>query len=144
MTPIQTLYTYLNDAGLFGDWMGPGGNTQPAPTIQMRLLEEEKVASNKRLLLIKSVSAGSGDRYTSDPVFVFAIMGKVNEPPVFPETYASLIYKALLDFDHADCVIGIDPLGGVNGAYNMESGRASYDMEFTVSVDSGKLGAGVN
>ena len=138
-TPIQTLYLYLQSAGLFNDWIGPGGNTQPAPTVQMRLLEEEKVPSNERLLLIKSVSAGSGDRYTSDPVFVFAIMGKVGEKAVFPETYANLIYKALLDFGHADCVIGIDPLGGVNGAYKMESGRPAYDMEFTVSVDSGVL-----
>lgn len=138
-TPIITLYNYLNDAGLLGAWTGPGGSTQPAPTVQTRLLEEEEVPSNERLLLIKSVSAGSGTRFTSDPVFVFAIMGKVGEPPVFAETYAELLYAALLEFDHADCVISIDPIGRINGAYKMASGRPAYDMEFTVVVDSGVI-----
>jgi len=138
-TPIQTLYTYLQTEGLLGTWTGPDGSTQPAPTIQMRLLEEEKVPNNERLLLIKTASAGSGTRFTSDPVFVFAIMGKVGEPPVFAETYAELLYKALLEFDHADCVIGIDPLGRIGGAYKMDSGRCVYDMEWNVQVDSGVI-----
>jgi hypothetical protein len=139
MTPIQTIYTYLQTAGLLGTWTGPGGSTQPAPIVQMRLLEEEKAPASERILLIKSVSPGGGNRFVSDPVFVFAIMGKVGEPPVFAEAYAELLYQALLEFDHADCIVNIDPLGRIGGAYKMDSGRVVYDMEWSVSVDSGKI-----
>jgi hypothetical protein len=139
MTPIQTLYTYLQTAGLLDTWTGPGGNTQPKPTVQMRLLEEERVPSDERILLIKSVSAGGGNRFVSDPVFVFAVIGKVGEPAVYAETYAELLYSALLEFGTNDCVVGIDPIGCVNGAYKMDSGRVAYDMEFSVTVDSGVL-----
>ena len=150
-TPIQTLYTYLLTAevkdelgnvlfsGIGSNWIGPGGNTQPSPTVQMRVLEEEKVPANERLLLIKSVSAGGGTRFVSDPVFVFAIMGKVGESAAYPEAYAELLYAALLKFDHADCIVGIDPMGRIGGAYKSASNRNIYDMEFSVSVSSGLI-----
>jgi hypothetical protein len=142
MTPIITLYDYLDGQGFFADWESSTGSTQPKPVVQMRLLEEEAVDANKRILLIKTVSSGSGDRYTSDPVFVFAVMGKVGESAIYAEDYAELIYKSLLNFTNAGCVISIDPLGRINGAYKMDSGRTVYDMEFTVKVDSGHIGAG--
>lgn len=140
-TPIQTLYLYLQSEGLFSAWIGPDNSNQPAPEVQMRLFEEKDVESNKRILLIKSVG-NSGDRYVSEPTFLFAIMGKVGESAVFPETYANLIYSALLDFTNEGCVISIDPISPVNGAYLMESGRATYDCEWAVKVDSGHVGAG--
>lgn len=138
-TPIQTLYTYLNDAGLFGTWTGPDASAQPGPTVQTRMLEESRVPDNERILLIKTVSPGAGTRYVSTPTFVFAVLSKVGEPAVFAETYAELLYKALLDFDHADCIVSIEPLGRVGGAYPMGSGRRVFDMEFVVNVDSGDL-----
>lgn len=138
-TPIQTIYTYLNDAGLFGNWTGPDATTQTAPTVQMRLLEETDADNDERILLIKSVSAGGGNRFVSDPVFVFAVLGKVGEPAVYAETYAELIYEALLGFEHDGCIIAIDPMGGVNGAYKTESGRPTYDTEWMVQVDSGVI-----
>lgn len=139
MTPIQTLYAHLQSKGLSNDWTGPDNSTQPAPTVQMRLLKEDEAASDERILLIKQVSNGGGTRYATDPVFVFAVMGKTNEPEVFAETYANLLYDALLDFDHADCIIHIEPLGAVNGAYLMASGRPVYDTEWRVSVDNGRV-----
>lgn len=142
MTPIQTIYTHLANKGLFGDWTGPDNSTQPAPQVQMRLLKEDVAQSNERILLIKQVSNGGGTRYATDPVFVFAVMGKVNEPEVFAETYANLVYEALLDFDHANCIISMEPLGAVNGAYLMASGRPVYDTEWRVNVDNGRVQLG--
>ena len=140
-TPIQTLYLWLQSEGLFNAWTGPDGAVQPAPVIQTRLLDEKGAGNDERIFLIKPVGS-SGTRYVADSVFLFAVMGMVGETPVFAETYANLIYESLLDFDHADCIISIDPISPVNGAYLMKSGRASYDMEFTVKVDSGHFGAG--
>lgn len=150
MTPIQTLYTYLSTlnfeyepskfwGGITSTWLAPNGLTQPKPFLQMRLLEEEKVPASERLLLIKNVSAGSGTRFASDPVFVFAIMGKVGEPPAFAETYAELLYAALLEFNTADCIVGIKPMGRIGGPYKTDSSRCVYDMEFMVTVESGVL-----
>jgi len=141
ITPIQTLQLYLEGEGLFGDWQAPDETTQPAPELQTRILKEADIDNNKRILLIKSIS-NTGTRYVSEPVFLFSIMGKVGESEIYAETYANLIYAALLDFDHADCVISIDPLSPVNGAYLMESGRPVFDCEFTTKVDSGHFGAG--
>lgn len=138
MTPIQELYTYLQNAGLFDPWTGPDNVEQPKPFIQMRMLEEEDVPSSERLLLIKPVG-NSGDRYVSKPTFLFAVMGSVGEVAVYAETYANLLYEALLDFGVSGCVIGIDPISPVNGAYKSESNRPIYDMEFIVTVDSGVL-----
>jgi hypothetical protein len=107
--------------------------------VQLRALEEEAVPNDKRVLLIKTVSPGGGNRFVSSPVFVFAIMGKVGESPAYAEAYAELLYKALLAFDHADCIISIDPLGRIGGAYRMDSGRYTYDMEFSADVDSGVI-----
>ncbi len=132
-TPIQELYLYLQGAGLLGSWTGPDASTQPAPVVQMRLLEEKEVKKKERLLLIKAVSSGGGDRFASSPVYTFAIMGVVGEDAVFPETYADLLYKSLLEFDSSDNIIGINPLGRIGGAYKTESGRPVYDMEFTVT-----------
>jgi len=141
-TPIQTLYLWLQSEGLFGDWTAPDGSIQPAPTVQMRLFDEKDIPTNERILLIRNSSSGGGTRYVSTPLFSFAIMGKAGESAVFAETYAELIYSALLDFENADCIISIDPMGRIGGAYKSESGRAVYDMEFSVNVDSGHFGAG--
>jgi len=148
MTPIQVIYNYLDSLhfeyeagkywyGINATWTGPDGSTQPSPILQMRLLEEEKAQPNQRMLLIKTVSAGSGTRFTSDPVFVFAVMGKAGEPPIFAETYAELLYAALLRFDESGCVISTKPVGRIGGPYKQASGRCIYDMEFIISVDSG-------
>lgn len=142
-TPIQTLYLYLQSAGLFNDWIAHDGSTQPSPFVQTRLFDEQAagITASTRILLIKSVG-NSGTRYVSEPTFLFAVMGKAGESPAYAETYANLLYEALLDFEHADCIISIDPVSPVNGAHPMESGRSAYDMEFNVMVDSGHVGAG--
>ena len=142
ITPIQTLYLHLQTQGLFDDWTGPDSSTQPAPTIQMRELLENEVPSDERILLIRNVSAGGGDRYVSTPNIAFVVMGKTNETPVFAETYAGLIYEALLDFDEADCIISIEPMGRIGGPYTMDSGRRVYEIEFIVNVDSGRIQQG--
>ena len=141
MTPIQTLYTYLNDAGLFNDWVDSQGATQPPPVVQMRWLDEEaaNVSSSDRVLLIKTAATGGGNRYVSEPVFLFAILGTVGESSIYAEDYAELLYSALLNFTHADCIISIDPVGRINGPYKMASGRFVHDMEFSSKVDSGLI-----
>lgn len=135
-TPLQTIYNYLQSSGALDDWTAHDATTQPAPEVQAMYLEEQAAANNKRILLLKS-SASGGNRFISNPVITFAVFGKVGEPPIYANTYAEMLYKKLLEFDHADCVIHIDPLGGVNGAYKMESGRYVFDMEFRAGVDSG-------
>lgn len=138
-TPIQALYLYLENTGVLSSWTGPDGEIQDTPVVQTRLLKESDAKKSQRIFLIKNSSGGSGNRFVSMPVFTFAVMGKPGEDSVFAETYANLIYDILLDFDFADCVIGIDPIGGVNGPYLTESSRPVYDMEFMVKVDSGRV-----
>ena len=137
-TPLQTLYLYLQSSGALDDWLAPDGSTQPAPEVQTFYLEEQAIEDNERILLMKTVSTG-GNRYISNPVITFVVLGKVGEPPIYANTYAELLYKKLLEFDHEDCIIHIEPMGRVNGAYKMESGRYAFDMEFRSGVDSGLI-----
>jgi len=137
MTTIQTLYDFLSENGMFDDWTGPDGTTQSAPEVQRGYYDEEAVESNKRIFLIRQVSSGGGTRFASSPTFVFACAGKVNESPVFAETYLNLIYDILLEFTYRDCVSAIDPLGAVNGPMKQASGRFVYDSEWMVKSDNG-------
>ena len=144
-TPIQTIYDYLDQAGLFGVWTGPDDTEQPPVQVQMRRLKEDSVDNEDRFLLIKQVSQGGGDRYSTTPVFVFAVFGKVNNSDAaYVETYAQLLYNAMLEFSCDGAILGVDPIGSPNGAYQMESGREVYDMEFVVKVEPGFILRGIS
>jgi hypothetical protein len=139
-TPTQTLFLYLQSEGLFNDWEDSQGNAHPAPFVQTRFFDEKAkgIGSNTRIFFFKSLG-GSANRYISDPAFSFSMVGFANDNDAILEDYANLVYASLSNFTTADCIIGIDPISPVSGAYPMASGRHHYDMEFTVTVDSGVL-----
>lgn len=155
MTPIQTILEYLQTAevkddsgnvvfsGVNSTWQDSQGNTHPAPFVQTRRFDEtaKGISSSGRIFFFKSLG-GSADRYSSDPVFSFSILGFADDNDAILEDYANLVYSALSDFEHADCIVGIDPISPVAGSYPMASGRNRYDFEYKVVVDSGHFGAG--
>lgn len=139
-TPIQTLYYYLKEQGLFNDWVDSEGATQSAPVVQLREFQDNTLDDNDRCLLIKVSGSGGGDRYVSMPTILFASFGKVGETPVYAEEYANKIYAALLLFNATDCLISVEPMGNVSGLFRTGSNRPVHDMEFSSKVDSGLLG----
>lgn len=141
-TPIQTMQLWIREQGLLDEWESSNGATQEPFIPQLRLFNETVLDSDSRCLLIKISGSGGGNRYVSKPTILFSILGKVGENAVYAEEFANKVYAALLDFEFADSVISIDPLGGVNGALLTESNRPVYDMEFTTKIDSGHLAAG--
>lgn len=192
MTTIQTIYTFLNECGLFDAWQDNEGTEQGAITVQMRTFKETDLTSGEMCVLIKQ-AAGSASRYYSEPVFTIAVLSKVGQDEVIAEAYAKLLYETMFYFDNAvsfgaayvidytrakllyntlldyammmnmdgaaeyaesrlqkiqyaienvgadSLIISCDPITSVNGAYQMESGRSAYDMEFMLRVDSGHV-----
>lgn len=136
---VEQLAAWLYSEGIIAPWVDGQGNTQPAPTLQTRWLEETAVPSNERILFIRNSSAGGGDRFVTSPTITFVVLGTTTDAAVFPEFYANLIYNKLLEYTSGSAILAIDPLGKVNGPYKMESGRFAYDMEFTVLFESGLI-----
>lgn len=147
-TPIQVIYDYLEENGLFDAWEDSEGEAQSAVEVQTRDLNENCIDKDKMFILIKQ-NGGSSDIYTGEPVFTFAVFTKVDQPSVYAEDYANLVYAALLNMDtyvnevgqggYDSCVISVDPVTPVNGAFKSESGRNVYDTEWVLRVDSGRF-----
>lgn len=139
-TEVEQLATCLVAQGVVASWIDSQGNTQPAPKLQTRWLDETLAQGNERLLFIRNVSAGTGDRFTSTPAVSISCMGKTaGDAAVFVEEYAKIIYDKLLEFTNGDGIVAIEPLGRIGGPYKMESGRFVYDMEFSVIMETGYI-----
>ena len=137
MTPIVEIYDYLSNGGFLGSWDGPAG-TEPPVKVQMRELREDSIESDERCLFIKKMGS-SGDRFSNDGPYTFAVLGKVGEEAVYPEAFAQVIFDAMVEFEQGEYILDIYALTGVNGCYRMESGRPAYDMEFNIKEDTGAV-----
>ena len=137
MTEVEKLiYDYLNEQGLFSQWEGPDGITYNPPKPQLRYFDETELETGDMCLLIRNISAGGGSRFYQTPQYIIAVIGNVGQSEVYAKTYIDSVMLAMQEFTRSEQIIAIDPIGYIGGPYKMESGRFSYDINYTVKVDT--------
>jgi hypothetical protein len=134
--PEEIIFNFLDSKGLFNQWADRFSNTQNSPIVQLRWFDENKLNDSDMCLLIRNVSPGGGSRFAQVTQYIMAVFGAVGQSNVIARDYMNLIMLAMQKFTHSEQIIAIDPIGGTGGPYKTEKGRFTYDINYTVKIDT--------
>ncbi|EMM5580658.1 hypothetical protein RJO02_004412 [Enterobacter hormaechei] len=102
--------------------------------VQKRFWVEVEDSQNDRYLVIQQQGGGAAEEAITRDYFRFILLTGQNDADVDAvENTADAIRQAMLDDYHTECIISMQPVGGVP-AFRTEEGRCAFEINFQTII----------
>ena len=135
----ENVLELLEEGGFTSAFTDYRSRQQPAPYTQLFFFDEnDEQAQDKRIIAIRTVSGGFGNKYVQNPAVDVMIAGLQNQTDAATVIdFADRIYTYFLDIRRKCGIIDVKPASGALTPMLTESGRPIVTLTLNLKVDRG-------
>ena len=135
----ENVLELLEEGGFTSAFTDYRSRQQPAPYTQLFFFDEnEEEAADKRIICIRSVSGGFGNKFVQNPsvdLYIAGLQDRSDTATIID--FAERIYTYFLDTRKKCGIIDVKPASGALTPMLTESGRPIVTLTLNLKIDRG-------